>query len=49
MSRVKQWPQDAYARDGPDSSPMPMRQRALNLEGDCHVPYTSACGLKPAR
>jgi hypothetical protein len=19
---------------------MPMRQRALNLEGDCHVPYT---------
>ena len=39
MSRVKQWPQDAYARDGPDSSPMPMRQRALNLEGDCHVPH----------
>ena len=28
MSRVKQWPQDAYTRDGPDSSLMPMSQRA---------------------
>jgi hypothetical protein len=29
-----------------DSSPMPMRQRALNLEGDCHVPYTRRLRLE---
>jgi hypothetical protein len=46
---VKQWPQDAYARDGPDSSPMPMRQRALNLEGTAMFRTPDACGLKRAR
>src|SRR6266513_531694 len=46
MSRVKQWPQDAYVRDRPDSSSDADDSAGLNLEGNCRVRYTRRLRLQ---